>query len=255
MTTIPIRPDSPTDAARWDAASTRRHAISLARWVSLASFGLMACLWLAVMVSTWSVREAALNRITASASNLSAAFREQVSHTLSTISAAMDLTAREIRADPTGFRLDRWSEELPALAHPTMFVSLVDADGKLISTTIKPDAGDFDVNDLAYVNVHLALANPEMYISEPAVGRVSGRVMIRVSRRIDDANGHFLGILVFALAPDDLTSLHRSIDLGPRGVIALVGTDGLLRARFGHKPPGTANTMGCLLYTSDAADE
>ena len=54
--------DSPTDAARWDAASAQRHAVALARWISLGSFGLMVCLWLAIMVSTWSVREAALGR-------------------------------------------------------------------------------------------------------------------------------------------------------------------------------------------------
>jgi signal transduction histidine kinase len=238
------RPDSPTDSVRWDAASTQRHAVALARWVSLGSFGLMVCLWLAIMVSTWSVREAALGRATSSANNLSAAFCEQVYHTLTTISAAMDLTAREIRADPTGFRLDRWSEELPALARPTMFVSLVDANGKLISTTIKPGVTGIDMSDLEHVKVHLALVNPEMYISEPSVGRLSGKVMIQVSKRVDDANGHFLGILVFALAPDDLTSLHRSVDLGPRGVIALVGVDGKLRARFGNMPEGTPSVMG-----------
>jgi two-component system cell cycle sensor histidine kinase PleC len=244
MTPDSNRPDSPADSARWDAAAAHRHAVSLARWVSLGSLGLMVCLWLAIMVSTWSVRGAALGRATSSASNLSAAFREQVINTLTTISAAMDLTAREIRADPTGFRLDRWSEELPALAHPTMFVSLVDANGKLISSTIKPGVSGIDMTDLVHINVHLALTHPEMYISEPSVGSPSGRVMVQVSRRVDDAGGHFLGILVFALAPDDLTSLHRSVDLGPRGVIALVGLDGKLRARFGEMPEGTPSVMG-----------
>jgi signal transduction histidine kinase len=244
MTPETFPPDSPIDSSRRDAALAQNHAVSLARWVSLGSFGLMVCLWLAIMVSTWSVREAALGRATSSASNLSAAFCEQVYHTMTTISAAMDLTAREIRADPTGFRLDRWSEELPALAHPTMFVSLVDANGKLISTTIKPGVTGIDMSDLEHVKVHLALVNPEMYISEPSVGRISGRVMVQVSKRVDDANGHFLGILIFALAPDDLTSLHRSVDLGPRGVIALVGVDGKLRARFGNLPDGTPSGMG-----------
>jgi two-component system cell cycle sensor histidine kinase PleC len=239
-----IRPDSSTDSARWDAASARSHAASLARWVSLGSFGLLICLWLAIVVSTWSVREASLGRATSAASNLSAAFCDQVYHTLSTISAAMDLATREIRADPTGFRLDRWSEELPALARPTMFVSLIDANGKLISTTVRPGVTGIDMSDLTYVKVHLAMATKDIYISEPTVGRVSGREMIQVSRRIDAADGHFLGILVFALAPDDLTSLHRSIDLGPKGVIALVGTDGMLRARFGDTPAGTVPGIG-----------
>ncbi len=235
------RPDSATETARWDAVSARKQAVSLARLVSLGSFGLVVCLWLAILVSTWSVRESSLHRATASANNISAAFREQVYHTLGTIAAAMDLTTREIRADPTGFRLDRWSEELPALAHPTMFVSLIDANGKLISTTARPGASGIDLSDLEYVKVQLALAHPDMYISQPMVGRISGRVMIQVSKRVDDANGRFLGILVFALAPGDLTALHRSIDLGPRGMIALVGTDGMTRARFGDtQAPGTA---------------
>jgi signal transduction histidine kinase len=257
MTTESNRPDPPTDADRWNAASAQTHAVVLARWVSLGSFGLMICLWLAIMVSTWSVREAALGRASSSAANLSAAFCEQVYHTLSTISAAMDLTAREVRNDPSGFRLDRWSEELPALAHPTMFVSLIDATGKLISTTIKPSVKGIDLSDLDYVKVHLALMNPDIYISEPMIGRVSGRVMIQVTKRVDDANGRFLGILVFALAPDDLTSLHRSVNLGPRGVIALVGADGMLRARFGDMPEGTTSVIGGrwpLMLEADATD-
>ncbi len=239
-----IRPVSPTESARWDLASTQRYAVALARWVSLASFGLMVCLWLAIIVSTWSVREAAFDRATSSANNLSAAFREQVDHTLNTISAAMDLTAREIRADPTGFRLDRWSEELPALAHPTLFASLVDPNGKLISTTISPGVSGLDLSDLKYIKVQLATKHPELYISEPMVGRVSGRVMIQVSKRVDAADGHVLGILVFAMAPDDLTSLHRSVDLGAQGMIALIGADGMLRARFGDMPPGTPVVAG-----------
>ena len=90
-------PSGPADAAHWEA---QRHAVALARWVSTGSFGLMVCLWLAIMVSTWSVREAALGRATSSANNLSAAFCEQVYHTLTTISAAMDLTAREFAPIP-----------------------------------------------------------------------------------------------------------------------------------------------------------
>src|ERR1022692_193064 len=81
--------------------------------------------------------------------------------------------------------------------------------------------------------------------------------MIQVSKRVDDASGHFLGILVFAVAPDDLTSLHRSVNLGPRGVIALVGTDGMLRARFGDAPAGTASVMGGpwpVMLEQDATD-
>jgi signal transduction histidine kinase len=237
-------PDGSANSARWDTVSNQHNAVVLARWISLGSFGLMVCVWLAILVSTCSEREAALGRATSSASNLSVAFREQLSYTLNTISAAMDLTAREIRADPAGFRLDRWSQDLPALARPTMFASFIGPDGKLISTSLKPGANGIDMSDLGLVKVQRALVTPEMYIGEPFLGPVSGRAMIQVSRRVDGADGQILGILVFTLAPDDLTTLHRSVDLGTRGLIALVGTDGRVRARFGDTPDGTSSVTG-----------
>src|SRR6202041_1823041 len=40
--------------------------------------------------------------------------------------------------------------------------------------------------------------------------------------------------------PSALTTLHKSIDLGPHGVMTLAGTDNLIRARFAaHSPDGT----------------
>jgi signal transduction histidine kinase len=66
------------------------------------------------------------------------------------------------------------------------------------------------------------------------VGRVSGQTTIQVSRRVEGAGGTFLGVIVFSLAPGQLTTLHRSIDLGPGGRLAVIGsTDSIIRARFG----------------------
>src|ERR1700677_1920023 len=225
-----IPSDDSADSARRDMVSNRHHAVVLARWISLGLFGLIVCVWLAILVSTYSEREATLGRATSSASNLSAAFGEQVFNTLNTISAAMDVIAGEIRADPAGFRLDRWSQALPALARPTMFASFIGVDGKLITTSIKPGVNGTDMGDLGLAKVRRALVTSELYIGEPFVGTASGRAMIQVSRRIDDAGGHEIGNLVFTLAADGLTTLHRSVDLGPQGVIALVGTDGRVRA-------------------------
>ena len=234
--TLPIlRPDRPTDPARWDTNTARRHAVALAFWVSLGSLGLMVCLWLAILVSTWSAREMALARVTGAASNLSAALCEQVFHTLDTINAAMDLTAREIRAGPAAFRLERWARELPALARPTLYAGLVDQHGLLIGTTYPANAIGMDLSDRAHVRVHLDRQDAGLFLGEPVISRVMGQKMIHLSKRVDAADGRFLGILVFAVAPDELTVLYRTVDLGERGMIALVGGDGRLRARFGRE--------------------
>lgn len=244
MTPETIRSDSSTDAAQWDVTTTRRYAAALAWWVSLASLGLIVCLWLAILVSIWSARDAALGRATSSASNLSAAFCEEVSRTLTTVSAAMDLTAREISADPTGFQLNRWAEEVPALARPTMSVTLIGPDGRIISTSIKPATIGVYLGDREHFTVHATNPNTGLFVGVPLMGRVSGRVTIQVTKRVNDAAGRMIGVLVFSLAPDDLTDLHRSVNIGPKGMIALVGLDGKLRARFGHTPDGTPAILG-----------
>ncbi len=242
MTSENQSPETPT--APWDLAAARRNAAAVARWVSFGSLGLMFCLWLAIFTSAHSVREAALGRATSAASNMSAAFCQEVDHTLATIGAAMDLTAREIRADPSGFRLDRWARELPALARPTMFVSLIGPDGKLVSTTIETDERNVDLSDREHFSIHITNPETGLYVGVPLLGRVSKRMMLQVTKRVNDDNGKFLGVLVFGLAPDDLTQLHRSVDIGPRSLIALVGLDGKLRARFGVTPDGTPAVIG-----------
>ncbi len=237
--------DSPIEVPRWDSASAQRRAVSLGRWASLGSFALMLCLWLAIIGSTWSVHETAIGRAMASADNLSAAFCQQVNYTLGTIKAAMDLTARDIRADPTGFQLDQWSREIAGPGSPN--------DCGVVGRRVRK-------GHLHHDQIRCRRHRPERsgsiqrasradesrsYISVPAVVTMPRvrPLIIELSRRVvSDANGHFLGILVFALAPDDLIPLYRVVKLGPRGIIATGGRGRLLRARLGDAPEPAAAT-------------
>jgi len=79
-----------------------------------------------------------------------------------------------------------------------------------------------------------------LFISQPVIGRVSQQATIQVSKRVETNDGRFLGVLVFWLAPDNLTTLHNSVNLGERGVIALEGLDGVTRANSVEAPRTTA---------------
>ncbi len=236
MTPDPSPPGSPH-------LTSQRPATSLGRWVGLGSLGLMLCLWVAIILSNWSVRDSALHRAASSANNLAAAFCEEVKDTLDTINAAIDLTAREIRENPTNFTLDRWAKELPALARPAIYVTWVDKKGMLVSTTLKAGATGVDFSDREHIRVHFGDNDPGLFVSVPVIGRISGRETLQVTKRVNDAQGHILGILVYILSADELTGLHRSVDIGPRGVIALVGTDGRLRARYDGTPAGAPSAI------------
>ena len=56
-----------------------------------------------------------------------------------------------------------------------------------------------------------------------------------MSQRVDAADGRFLGVVVFSLAPGQLTTLHKSIDLGAARQAGRwsAPTDQIIRARFG----------------------
>jgi hypothetical protein len=60
-------------------------------------------------------------------------------------------------------------------------------------------------------------------------GRVSHQITINVTRRVDAEDGTFLGVIMFALSPANLTTLNTSIDLGPRGSIALTALPAKIR--------------------------
>src|ERR1700733_12628329 len=202
-------------------------------------------LWTEVFVLVGSEQSAAIAHARTDASNLSAAFQEEVSRGLDSVTAAMPLIAARMRADPGTFDIYEWSGRIQLMAATTIQAAVIGPDGRLRSTTLDPHAKPTDLSDREHFRVHLDGAYHGLFIGKPVLGRVSGRTSIPVSLRVDAADGRFLGVIVFQLSPGRLTTLHQAIDFGPRGMIALFGTDNILRARFGaDSPDGTTGIGG-----------
>lgn len=231
-------PGFSTEAARWDLSITRRRAVVLARWVSVGSFGLLACIWIGIYLSTNALRQAPLARSMTVAQTLSAGFSEQVADRLDIIAAAMDLAELQLRADPTGFHLDAWASGVPALAGSRIYASLFDANGHLTATTAPGRVTGLEQDNPEPAKVHLHGDDIGLYISPPGQGqgREAGQWLIHISQRLTGTDGQIIGIMVVSLMPGELTHLHRLVDLGDGGVIALIGLDGGLRARYGPAP-------------------
>lgn len=195
-------------------------------------------LWLIMIVVIHSERRSAIDHARGEADNLSAAFQSEVSQTLNSVTRAMDAVAARMRADPAHFDIHVWASEIPLLSAATVQAAIAGPDGTLLSTTLDFHGMSFSISDREHFRVHLDGRFNGLYISRPMLGRVSGVTTIEVSRRVDAADGTFLGVIVFGLAPGQLSSLHRSIDLGQNGRLVLAGTtDNVVRARFapGHE--------------------
>ncbi len=177
-------------------------------------------------------RQATLTRAQDDAANLSAAFEEQVHRVMDNVSAAMDVLKQDIENEGAAFQLASWTSQIPKLAASTAQVSIIDADGRLTATTLDPRPAPIDLSDREHFRVHRENPNVGLFIGKPVRGRVSKAVTIQVTKRIDKPDGGFGGVLVFSLDPEFLTGLHRQIDLGRDGSIALIGKDAVIRARF-----------------------
>jgi diguanylate cyclase (GGDEF)-like protein len=75
-----------------------------------------------------------------------------------------------------------------------------------------------------------------------------------VARRVDAADGTSLGVLVVLIPPDILSSLEKSVDMGPNGLLTLSGLDHIIRARFTARSPDGTDSIGVSLAARPIPD-
>lgn len=213
--------------------------------VIVASLGLVVLgLWGAVALSIVASRHDALTDAQEESRNLMIAFREEMNFILRGIDHSMGALAARIRQAGGDFDLYAWGRDnvlvVPGMAQAT----LVGPDGKLRSTTLTAHPSPTDLSDRAHFRVHLDGTVTGLYIGRSVVGRDSGKVLLPISRRIDGDDGGVLGVLVVLVNPAELTTLHRSIDLGRNGAMTLTGLDEIIRARFSSASPEGIDGIG-----------
>jgi signal transduction histidine kinase len=189
-------------------------------------------------------RSAALERARADASNLSAAFEEQVRRVMDGVAGAMDLLKQRIEVEGSSFDLTTWTRLVPGLATSTIQVAVIGPDGILKATTREKSSKPVDLSDREHFRVHRDNAHLGLFIGKPMRGRVSKQLTIQVSKRLETAGGAFAGVLVFSLDPESLTTLHKSVDLGESGSLTLAGQDGIIRARLDSAGDRRPNAIG-----------
>lgn len=109
-------------------------------------------------------------------------------------------------------------------------VGVIDAQGIYILSN-KPITGRLDLSDREHFRVHIPDDSAGLFISRPLIGRATGRWSIQLSRRITKPNGEFAGVVVVSIDPGYFTRFYSQLNLGPEGLTALYGMDGIARAR------------------------
>ncbi|MGB8182602.1 MAG: ATP-binding protein [Stellaceae bacterium] len=220
------------------------HARRLKLGLMAAVAAILLIMWALAVLSNVNARHVAVENAGREADNLSAAVADDVNRSMNDLSGTMSLVAEQVAARHGNLNLYDIRDRIPRMSSAIVQASVIGPDGRLRSTTTEPHPAPIDLSDREHFRVHLDGAYEGVFISKPVADRVSKQVTIQLSQRIEDANGRFLGVLVFSIPPGALTSLPLRVDLGPRGIIGLIGTDNVLRARFSATSPDGLEDAG-----------
>ena len=109
-------------------------------------------------------------------------------------------------------------------------VAVIDAQGTALAITADaPPATNYSDRD--YFKVHAADPTDRLLIGPPILGRLSGQWIVTLTRRISLADGSFGGVVFLALNPAFFTIDYEKAQLNPNSSVALIGLDGITRAR------------------------
>ncbi|MDQ2105142.1 PAS domain S-box protein [Azospirillum isscasi] len=212
------------------AYALRSRALVSGVWV--VALLLTAAAWTAAIYLAERDESDALQRAERDTGNLAHIIAEQTTRAI----AGTDRILSYI-----GYDLYRLGSQSPLL-HDVMRNATLDSDlllqlayadgkGDLIQTSVDNAPAKVNLADREHFRVHKEGTVQGLFISRPVFGRASGKWSIQLSRKVTAADGGFGGMIVASLDPFYFGRTFDNLDVGDDGVVAIVGRDGILRAR------------------------
>lgn len=223
-----------------------------ARQPALLLASLLVALWLVAAAFLQHVHDRTLADAAADTGNLARVMAEETQSSVRAVEQTiLDLRERWLEepqnfAGKVGMRQSQLSEMM------TAWVSVIDADGRLVFTTgsVEPEA--VDLSDRDYFSEVRKAGRDRLHISAPLTGRVSGRRGIVFSRPLFK-EGRFAGVIVLSVAPEYFLRVSHKMMLGRDPVVMLVNSDGRVLARAPEPSGVRGQELRKLPFTWSAA--
>ncbi len=222
------RPDTQRPVAMSPRTTLRRALGSSLGLLAFCGF-VLACLWSGIGLQIHHEREQALQAAEVNLANLSRAFAEHTAKSLEGADQAIRFIRNEYLEHPNDLDVAGYLRDKQIIGDDYHLISVIGADG-MVSYASQPFER-VNLGDREHFKVHAQGRADDLFVSKPVRGRVSHKLSIQLTRRVDFPDGRFGGVVVVSLSPEYLTSFYRDVDLGAHGAITLVGYDGVVRAR------------------------
>lgn len=238
------RPGSWFSLAGWNSARATR-ARPAAQVASVAYSALrrpsvylglarIVVIWLAAWALFAHERDSLLRENERDASNLALTFEQNVGHTVEDLDRILKFLRRAATYKAGGVDWPSLVKEDFTVDDQTVQIGVIDAKGVMITSSAMPyPNAKIDLSDREHFTAHLHSDEDRLFISKPVLGRATGKWSVQFTRRITDAEGKFVGVLVVSLDPTLFARDYADLKFEQGGGFALIGEDGYVRLGTG----------------------
>lgn len=198
---------------------------------------LAAVAWIIALVVTDADHEQQRAQAESRASNLALVFGEQIYRQILSVDQTLRAVKSEWERSPANFDFAALRRRYLPVSDLVSQIAVLDARGHVAATT-RRDQLDVDLSGRHYYQLQRGSTLVGPLVTGPF--QLSGTWSLNVSRRLEGERGSFGGLVSAFYELDGLAREMAQTDLGPRGMIMLVGRDGAVRAmsQLGMQDPG-----------------
>jgi diguanylate cyclase (GGDEF)-like protein/PAS domain S-box-containing protein len=212
---------------------------------------LVALAWLAATRLMRDEFDAAVSNAYRQNANLALAFEQ---HSVTTVRSVDRVLKLVLEAYAEGRTLDSAGLDHAREINSDFSIAVLvtDAAGRV---TAGNALEALDLSDREFFVRHRDKDPGTVLVGVPVHGRLSGRLIIPISRRMSFADGRFRGVVVAGVDPVEFVSYYRQMELGSSSMVQVVGLDGATRVRrtgtYISSPSANSSTLLKLQAVSD----
>ena len=196
----------------------------------LVIVAMIAVMWSLLAINLHFTRQQAEASALRENGNLARGLESSVAHTFAGIDQTLLFLREMHRRNPGHTDLKTWATGPHWTGGALTQLAVVDRDGVLIDANIDLPEAPVNVADRPYFTSLRDASDDKLYIGTPLFGRVTGHWTMSVTRRINASDGGFDGVVIATMDLSSLDEFYAAMQLG-RGMVQLIGTDGIVRAR------------------------
>ncbi|MGA7806729.1 PAS-domain containing protein, partial [Bradyrhizobium sp.] len=111
-------------------------------------------------------------------------------------------------------------------------IFLYDSDGQIVNSSQPGPLPVFSIADRGYFHSFKTGSTSATTLVQPVRSRITGRPTTILARKLTNANGVFLGVMIRAFYPHHFEKFLETLDLGHSATVTIASGDGELLARF-----------------------